>query len=1179
MGRGAWPRTGDRVRVDMTGLGPPADPIGGPSPAPLPGLPFRAGVWVSLTAGVLIAIAQVDRLIGQVPDAFGRTFEVTALTFPVVSQTAWRERHAGWSFLFQEAAADGRMASWLLVYALLDLVFILLYGLLIRSWGAHLTTMAVRVERPVRGLRWCVLALWCGLFADVLESAVMLGLRSWGSAPQALLALSTVKWAGLVVGAVSTLVWWSVARQSAPGPSTLRRTLKAAYTHRLSVLVLVPLVALGLPPGPDLVDQLPDIQRRWADAGGLEHFVWSGVLTLVAAGALFVLGRLRSHGVACRAEGTVGATAGPHDGAGSRVVPRPSARPVLWVWFAGPALVVTGGLVALLLGGHVGWGRVAVFCAVPLAIGLVSAWMRRHYETFLPDGDGWMLNPALARPGSGVSRLRWRKTKRVVAASQSRTTTRVGDGLAAVLFVVPGLGLVRSFTGVVALGPFRASDVGLLLAGIVMLIGGWPAAWLLQRSIAGGAGTPIGGWARAALSARMPHAPAGGRFQRAAGWARAVLTPGTTVEGGRWIAGVILALACILIVVLGAWTEPVTAHLGVLASLLLALIVLIGLLGASIVYFQDGGAPEIFWCPLLRLAAPPVTTLFAVAALLATTFGGGADVHGVRTLAGVPDDPDRHSLDRAFANWARGADCAVPRGGFLLRPMLLLAAEGGGIRAARWTAEGVDTLAADARRVARSGQPATVCSDVFMSSGASGGAVGLAVADTVPPSATAAAAVDAMAAPDALAAASVGMFLTDVVYAATGVPLLTADAGRWRWFDRAGHMERAWERAVPPLASSFTGSPDGRSLGEGPAGLLVLNSTSSTTLCRTLVGQALVTGPNGGGRPAVDAASGGGDPALDLARGAAAHPLECTLAGQPPASADLLDIAAQCGQYLSRATAAMLAARFPYVTPTGVVCGREADTEAEETRGERNRTQQIVDGGYLENTGIGTIVDLAPAWLPALRRHNDCVLGAAASGAHPPPECSDGTLVVPVLVYLDNGTGADLAAPEPARQMEPVVPLVTGFRARGALSRTDAQLRRAEAAFAVEQLWTVPGSVTRAGTAAASAAGEAPGRLPADAAAAVVRAWRPRAVHLVYQATEPMIAAPLGWVLSTRTTKTLTTALDKAAGGDNPCVHGPDVPVLLKKKGYRTFAELRCMLAGRESIPVSRPARTVTPSP
>lgn len=1109
----------------MSGGAPPPEArsgLGDPSAALRP-MPLGAGWWVALTAGALIALAQLDRLIGQVrDDPLGLTFQVTPLTGPSLSGSALAQRETGWTFLFDPALPEARMGAWLTAYAVVDLVFIGLYGLLVLAWG--------RRFRPRAASRWSSLpmgVLWFGVAADVVESLLIILARGWSAAPAVLPWVSTTKWVALAVGAGSGLLWWSIVRVPAGGRSALSRVRSALYTHRLSLLVLVPLVVLGLPTGSDLMDQLPDIQRRWADPGGLGHLLWSGVLTVVTSGALFAVGRLRSHGVAMRADAGEPATGdpapasvSPTGGAPRGVVPLPTVRPILWVWFAGPGLVLAGALTARVLGGQVGWGRLTIFCAVPLAIGVASACIRRRWRTFRRDGSGWVLAPGFTQPTPGVVRPIWRKTKPVVSPRQASTTTLVGDVLAGVLFIIPGLGLVRSFTGVVALGTGTAWDAALLVAGVLMLLGGWPVACLLQRATLDGKGET---------------------------WLRAALTPGYPAPGGRWVAGVILAASCVLTVVLGVATEWIATRLGVLACLLLALTVLIGIVGALIVRLQDGGAPEVFWLPGIRVASAPVTTLLVLAAVLAALLGGGADVHGIRVLPQVPADPPRQSLAADFAAWVERPACDVQLGGLTVRPLLLIAAEGGGIRAAQWTAQAVDTLAGDARLPATGGRGQVSCTDVFMSSGASGGAVGLTVADTVPPT-TAGTAVDAMAGPDALAAAMLGLVLTDTVYAATGVPLLTREAGAWRWLDRAGHMELVWEHAVPGLDSSFTAKPqESPAVGQapGPAGRLVLNSTSSTTLCRTLIGQSIVARP--------PAAAGSTDPVADPT---SSRPLECTLAWQPPASADLLDIAAQCGQYLARSTAALLAARFPFVTPSGVVCGRAADTRAEESRGVRTREQQIVDGGYLENTGVGTIVDLAPEWMPRLRAHNDCVLAALdtrgpqpAPGTPQAPEsaatgCLDRTLVVPILVYLDNGTGSDLAAPQPARQLELVVPVVTGLRAKGALSSTDAQLRRAAAAFGVDQLWTASGPA-------------------ADRAAEQVAAWRPHPVHVVYQATTPMVAAPLGWVLSRASMDTLTDALTVAKGGDDPCRMAPPVPALLQAKGYASFAELRCLLSLR----------------
>ncbi len=62
--------------------------------------------------------------------------------------------------------------------------------------------------------------------------------------------------------------------------------------------------------------------------------------------------------------------------------------------------------------------------------------------------------------------------------------------------------------------------------------------------------------------------------------------------------------------------------------------------------------------------------------------------------------------------------------------------------------------------------------------------------------------------------------------------------------------------------------------------------------------------------------------------------------------------------FLTAPTAAMLAARFPYVTPSGHV-GESARAD-----GGVAPLDRLVDGDYLGTSRLGTINDLSDVWLP-----------------------------------------------------------------------------------------------------------------------------------------------------------------------------------------------------------------------
>ena len=224
-----------------------------------------------------------------------------------------------------------------------------------------------------------------------------------------------------------------------------------------------------------------------------------------------------------------------------------------------------------------------------------------------------------------------------------------------------------------------------------------------------------------------------------------------------------------------------------------------------------------------------------------------------------------------------------------------------------------------------------------------------------------------------MGAATVGLLIRDTVNAATGVPLPIRGSSH-PWLDRAGLIEESWADAIDAPDNEVAddiSSSDGlatpwlerrTSWSEwGPAGALVLNSVSATTKCRVLLSQMSL--------PTEGARSG------------------CVPSTHVPNSADL----AACAPKLSSVTVALLASRFPFVTPGGAI---ECPTGQQDEEGNDEQVQlQIVDGGYAEYTGLGTLLDLAPSLTDLIRDHNDCVLAAVV----PKPRCAtdDRFLVLP----------------------------------------------------------------------------------------------------------------------------------------------------------------------------------------
>ena len=304
------------------------------------------------------------------------------------------------------------------------------------------------------------------------------------------------------------------------------------------------------------------------------------------------------------------------------------------------------------------------------------------------------------------------------------------------------------------------------------------------------------------------------------------------------------------------------------------------------------------------------------------------------------------------------------------------------------------------------------------------------------------------------------------------------------WLDRAGLMESAWERSSD-LDGPFL-PPDG-SVSTAVTGSLILNSTRVADGCRMWVSQV--------------ALASGDQQSCDFSPTPAGHTVDL-FAALGSGAAGVPSATDHCLGAVTAATGAMLASRFPFVTPSGVAGPCAGQPE-----------QQLVDGGYVENSGLATIVDLAPVWLQEVQRRNAAALRTRAAQVD---------VIVPVVMYFDNGTGADLVANPPAPTAEILVPSTTDGRAKGALVDTPALLRNAARAIATQSLF------------------DASTGAPADLVTQIDQ-WRPKPVVVVHQSTFPAVTAPLGWVLSQESMATMDRALAEQA---DPRTPEPSSPVL-----------------------------------
>ena len=277
-------------------------------------------------------------------------------------------------------------------------------------------------------------------------------------------------------------------------------------------------------------------------------------------------------------------------------------------------------------------------------------------------------------------------------------------------------------------------------------------------------------------------------------------------------------------------------------------------------------------------------------------------------------------------------------------PVFLVAAEGGGIRAAYWTAAVLAELQDRALSITPDGGPhLNFARHVFAISGVSGGSLGAAVfaallgTDWKNPEACNAACDGSykcrareVLSQDYLAPTVAALLFPDLMQRFLPVPVVS---------DRAMALEQAWERGWQrcELTSTFS-KPFDELWRDSPytTPLLFLNSTVVET------GQRLIV------NPIVFPTEAEGIKDTEMTAGNRFEDI----------FSDALDSGVVLGSSLPLSTAALLSARFTYVSPAGTI--RRQD----KSEGEAFSWIRAVDGGYFENSGAVTTAEI----LLAIRR-------------------------------------------------------------------------------------------------------------------------------------------------------------------------------------------------------------------
>lgn len=271
--------------------------------------------------------------------------------------------------------------------------------------------------------------------------------------------------------------------------------------------------------------------------------------------------------------------------------------------------------------------------------------------------------------------------------------------------------------------------------------------------------------------------------------------------------------------------------------------------------------------------------------------------------------------------------------------------------------------------------------------------------------------------------------------------------------NRAELMERAWEASWPAEAKALQ-----RGLAEvweANVPPLLFNGTSVNDGCRVNLS-------------ALDA--GGGSPEVPGCSGLSGQ--ETDTAGDFGATHDLVDFMCP-GDDVRLSTAAGMSARFPVVS----VFGRLEANPSRDCPGTREGALFVVDGGFLEASGAGSLLD---AW-EALSGWVD---GYNASDA--------AACVVPFMLHIDNGYESPSVTRTEAVPREFAVPLLALFNASSGVTAA-----RAEAALAFEHPFTIAGA-------------EVGVMLRTDDGMQPITSRYSRMVTRAH----PGVQAPLGWTLS-----------------------------------------------------------------
>ncbi|MBG6136746.1 hypothetical protein [Longispora fulva] len=988
---------------------------------------MRRIAWMALVGAAVLLMAEIDSLLRSLEAANENSYGFGALSGLRGDDKPTVAALDHWA----RAAGDVNPFFWIVVHTVADSVFALGYAWVmvevLKSLG-----FVWRWRRP-RTWRWwwsVLLIAAPDLIENALTAAVALPqaitphtsfeprfLASTFRVTMWLHVVGLVKYAMIAV-VLGMIAWlWlqrtlpvvaqataTAATAIAPAGTTTQAQqsdaeepprIRFLWTFRVQVGVLALLTFVIAVPNKDRIgalQQIPDVLRSYADRLDWWWFAWSSLALLALCVAVFVTAHWLRF-------------APPTSEAGSERLYRVLlVLGVAWFVLGVASYFLRGALRGVGLMGRGTWVGGVDVALPPVVAGtiLIVVWFIHKRFSGSP--------PAPSRP--------W-----------TATHGRVVHVLTVAPLLIGGLGIVRAFAGPILVAPRESLFWAWFGIGLGAAVLGAPIAFCVLAKVF-----------RREVDAVVP---------------RPIAMP-------RWATWGTVLVAAVVVVALGAFPlrfAPALGANGVLAAALCVACVsaggLVGICQRSASFVAPNGAGRSL--PVLLL----------VAAILVGV--GRADpvgtYHNARlTDVASPAADSTEPMSAAFNRWLDAAKVcaeraaptetnqpATPANGRRVLPLVIVAAAGGGIRAAYWTEAALSSITDEKQTPARS---ACRRQSIFAVSTVSGASLG-AAAWSLGPTPTNVRRSAELGDQDALAVVGATWLLRDLPRAVTGF--------NPRIPDRAAEMEKSWEHTLPALKEHFPAKADTWQ----PA--LVFNGTDMQTGCRVAISRLRAE------RPPADHPTPCDDPGVGGADMAGTYHVSDFLRPDTCNRDNPERKPSEDSRPLRTSTAALLSARFPFVTPTGMLYDCAPGTP---------RRIQIGDGGYVDNSAILTALDIWRVLEPLVEKRN-----------------IDSTeyLIAPVFAVLGNGYRTKATANVPGRQRELVAPLAGLLIPRAALSGA-----RLEAEARVAFSGTVPGaSVTDPGIPSTRLFVLAPG-------------------------SKPEVSAPLGWALSAASRSSLNYQLTQA---------------------------------------------------